>query len=87
MLTQRQMDCLYLICDYIKAEGVCPSFDEIGEGLGLTSRSTVHGLIICLTERGYIERGHGRARNLRVLKMPPRRAFKWNEETEQLEEM
>jgi hypothetical protein len=50
--------------------GVCPSFREMREHLGLAANSGVHRLVVALEERGFIERLYNRARSIRVLRDP-----------------
>lgn len=53
-LTTRQRDCLGVIARLTANRGVAPSFKEIGDALGLSSTSAVHGLVHGLAERGHI---------------------------------
>lgn len=53
-LTTRQRDCLGVIAQLTANRGVAPSFKEIGDALGLASKSGVHRLIHGLAERGHI---------------------------------
>jgi len=63
-LTQRQHDALVFIRGFIAARGHSPSFTEIGEALGLHSKSGVSRLLDGLVERGHIVRTPGLARSL-----------------------
>lgn len=54
-LTERQSECLAFIRDALAVSDVSPSFGEIGEALGLASKSGVHRLVHGLAERGYIK--------------------------------
>lgn len=69
MLTQRQLQLLKFIQDYVREHNVSPSFEEMRSALRLKSKSGVHRLIQGLEERGYIRRLAYRARALEVLKV------------------
>ena len=56
MLTKKQHELLLFINKRLGDSGVCPSFDEMKEALGLKSKSGVHRLITGLEERGFIRR-------------------------------
>ncbi|MTJ93868.1 MAG: helix-turn-helix domain-containing protein [Desulfovibrio sp.] len=71
MLTSRQNELLSLIYETIKETGISPTIDEIRDRLGLKSKSSVHRMLDCLEERGFIRRLSRRARALEIIKMPP----------------
>lgn len=48
------------------AKGVIPSVREIGAELGIKSTSSVHRYLTSLEEKGYIERGDGLNRSIRL---------------------
>ncbi|MEK0081561.1 transcriptional repressor LexA [Benzoatithermus flavus] len=68
MLTQRQLQLLKFIEDYVREHNVSPSFEEMRFALRLRSKSGIHRLIQGLEERGYIRRLAYRARALEVVK-------------------
>jgi repressor LexA len=68
VLTQRQLQLLRFIQDYVRDRDVSPSFEEMRAALKLRSKSGIHRLISGLEERGYIRRLAYRARALEVLK-------------------
>lgn len=70
MLTRKQRELLRYINDRLAEDGICPSFDEMKEAVGLKSKSGVHRLITALEERGFIRRLPHRARALEVIKLP-----------------
>src|SRR5260221_12059435 len=70
MLTRKQHQLLLFINQRLNATGVCPSFDEMKDALGLKSKSGIHRLITGLEERGFIRRLPHRARALEVLRLP-----------------
>ena len=47
-------------------KGVIPSVREIGAELGIKSTSSVHRYLSSLEEKGYIERGDGLNRSIRL---------------------
>ncbi len=70
MLTQKQLDLLVFIDNYINTTAKSPSFEEMKNGLGLKSKSGIHKLVNALVERGFLKQLPNRARALEVLKMP-----------------
>ena len=70
MLTKKQHELLLFINKRLGDTGICPSFDEMKEALGLKSKSGVHRLITGLEERGFIRRLAHRARALEVARLP-----------------
>jgi repressor LexA len=76
-LTERQRQILQFIKEEIRTKGYPPSVREIGEAIGLSSSSTVHGHMSRLEEKGYIRRDPTKPRAIEVLDgsnvMPMRR--------------
>lgn len=70
MLTRKQHTLLMFIHDRLQETGVCPSFDEMRDALGLKSKSGVHRLITSLEERGFLTRLAHKARALEVTRLP-----------------
>lgn len=67
-LTQRQQDLLHFIDRYQRAsDGVSPSFAEMAEAIGNTSKAGVTRLLDALEERGRIRRLSNRARAIELL--------------------
>lgn len=66
-LTERQRQVLQYIKDEIRAKGYPPSVREIGEAIGLSSSSTVHGHMARLEEKGFIRRDPTKPRAIEVL--------------------
>jgi repressor LexA len=66
-LTERQRQVLQFIKDEIRTKGYPPSVREIGEAIGLSSSSTVHGHLARLEEKGYIKRDPTKPRAIEVL--------------------
>ncbi len=73
MLTQKQHDLLIFLDRTLKETGVCPSFDEMKNFLGLKSKSGVHRLLNELEDRQFVRRLPNKARALEVLSLPAKR--------------
>lgn len=87
MLTRKQHQLLMILKAAEAEERPCPSFHEIKDAMGLSSKSGVHRLIDALEERGFIERLRNRARAIRVLPDPhlsPRTTIPSDFETDEL---
>ncbi len=69
MLTRKQHELLVYINARLQETGICPSFDEMKDALGLKSKSGIHRLITGLEERGFIRRLPHRARALEILRL------------------
>jgi hypothetical protein len=89
-LTKRQRDLMIFMRDYMDQNGVSPSFDEMVEALGLSSKSGIHRMITALEERGFVRRLPGRARALELLGEwavpvePPIKVFTWETNEDRL---
>lgn len=69
MLTRKQHELLVFLNARLQKSGVCPSFDEMKDALGLKSKSGIHRLITGLEERGFVRRLPHRARALEILRL------------------
>ncbi len=69
-LTRRQKQVLDLLVNFITRKGYSPSFEEIGESLGLSSLATVHKHVENLERKGFIRRGYNRSRSIDVIALP-----------------
>lgn len=65
-LTERQAQLLAYIKQRISANNVAPSYVEMRDHLGLSSKSSVHRLVYSLIDRGHIKIKPG-ARRIRVI--------------------
>ncbi|MGI6629058.1 MAG: transcriptional repressor LexA [Bacillota bacterium] len=65
-LSERQVNILKYIKKEIKSKGYPPSVREIGEAVGLSSSSTVHGHLNVLEQKGYIRRDPTKPRAIEV---------------------
>ena len=69
VLTKKQFQVLSFLHSFLQNEGYCPSFEEIGTNLGLSSVATVHKHICALERKGYIRRGQNRSRSIEIVKV------------------
>src|SRR5438105_12763610 len=73
-LTKRQKQVYDFIADFVTRNGYSPSFEEIGQGMQLSSLATVHKHISNLEKKGLLKRDYNRSRSIDVL--PIRGMFK-----------
>jgi repressor LexA len=69
-LTRRQKQVLDFLVSFINGHGYSPSFEEIGEGLELSSLATVHKHLQTLEKKGFIRRGYNQSRSVEVVAVP-----------------
>jgi repressor LexA len=67
-LTRRQKEVYDFLSQFVDKHGYSPSFEEIGEGLGLSSLATVHKHVSNLEEKGLLKRDYNRSRSIDILK-------------------
>src|SRR5436853_1962329 len=67
-ITRRQRQVYDYISDFVQRNGYSPSFEEIGEGMGLSSLATVHKHLTNLEHKGMLKRDYNRSRSIDVLK-------------------
>ncbi len=67
-LTRRQKQVYDFISSFVDQHGYSPSFEEIAEGLGLSSLATVHKHISNLEEKQLLRRDYNRSRSIDLLK-------------------
>ena len=66
-MTKRQMKVLEYIKSYWDENGYSPSYDDIKDAMGISSRSNVHRIVHCLVERGYLRNIPQKARSLVIV--------------------
>lgn len=66
-LSDRQITILNYIKKEIKTKGYPPSVREIGEAVGLSSSSTVHGHLNQLEKKGFIRRDPSKPRTIELI--------------------
>ncbi len=67
-LTRRQKQVYDFISGFVDRNGYSPSYEEIAEGLGLSSLATVHKHISNLEEKQLLRRDYNRSRSIDLLK-------------------
>lgn len=65
-LTKRQKEVLDYIADFIDNHGYSPSYEELAQGLNLSSLATVHKHVEALESRNYLRRLFNQSRSLEV---------------------
>src|SRR5947209_3353874 len=73
-ITKRQRQVYDFIADFVQTNQYSPSFEEIGEGLGLSSLATVHKHISNLEKKGLLSSDYNRSRSIDLL--PPKGRLK-----------
>jgi repressor LexA len=73
-ITRRQRQVYDFIAEFVQRNQYSPSFEEIGEGLGLSSLATVHKHITNLEKKGLLSRDYNRSRSIDLL--PPKGRLK-----------
>ena len=73
-ITRRQRQVYDFISDFVQKHQYSPSFEEIGEGMGLNSLATVHKHITNLEKKGLLTRDYNRSRSIDLL--PPKGRLK-----------
>ena len=66
-ITKRQHEVHDFISRFVGENGYCPSYEEIGNGLGLSSLATVHKHVTNLEKKGLLRRQENRSRSIDVL--------------------
>ena len=69
-LTRRQKQVLDFIVSFLNRHRYSPSFEEIAEGLDLTSLATVHKHLQTLEKKGFIRRGYNQSRSIEIMQLP-----------------
>ncbi|MFD2613521.1 LexA family protein [Paenibacillus gansuensis] len=67
-LTERQMDVLYAIKQFIEEKRYAPTVREVMKLVGHQSQSTTHGLMTKLKLQGYISWDASKPRTLFIIK-------------------
>ena len=63
-LTRRQREVLDFLSDFITSRGYSPSFEEIADHFGYSSKGTVHKHLGNLIEKGLIRKAWNRSRSI-----------------------
>jgi repressor LexA len=73
-ITKRQRQMYDFISDFVQKHSYSPSFEEIGDGMGLSSLATVHKHVSNLETKGLLTRDYNRSRSIDLL--PPKGKLK-----------
>jgi repressor LexA len=65
-LTKRQKQVLDFIAGFLEQNRFSPSYEEIAQGLELTSLATVHKHVTALESKHYLKRGFNQSRSLEL---------------------
>src|SRR5438046_10744460 len=71
-ITKRQRQVYDFIAEFVQRNQYSPSFEEIGQGLGLSSLATVHKHVSNLEKKGVLRRDYNRSRSIDVLPLRAR---------------
>lgn len=86
-LTRAQADCLSAIRRLMTDDGVPPSYEELRQAMGLSSRSGIHRLLVGLKDRGVIRWSPDRARSIEIVARRPSLSELGNMPTLELEQL
>ena len=67
VLTDKQIEILNIIKDFVDEYGYSPTVREIGNIAGLSSSATVHFHLSNLKKKGYIKFAEGKMRTIRII--------------------
>jgi repressor LexA len=73
-ITRRQRQVYDFISEFVQKNQYSPSFEEIGDGLGLSSLATVHKHVTNLEKKGLLTRDYNCSRSIDLL--PPKGRLK-----------
>ncbi|MGB9073844.1 MAG: transcriptional repressor LexA [Terriglobales bacterium] len=73
-ITRRQHELYDFLSRFVAEKGYSPSYEEIKEGLGLSSLATVHKHVTNLEKKGLLTRDYNRSRSIDLL--PPKGKLK-----------
>jgi repressor LexA len=68
-LTERQKDYLEFIIDFKQKHGYSPTYNELGDGMGVNSSAALDTVRV-LNKKGYIHSSSNISRSIVVLKLP-----------------
>src|SRR5213078_1983351 len=73
-ITRRQRQIYDFISEFVQTHQYSPSYEEIKQGMGLSSLATVHKHISNLEKKGLLTRDYNRSRSIDLL--PPKGKLK-----------
>lgn len=66
-MTKRQKEVLDFILAFWAEKGYSPSYEDIANALGISSKSNVHRIIYALVNRGFLKNQPRKSRSLLVV--------------------
>lgn len=66
-MTERQMEVLRYIEDFIAVKGFSPSYGDIATGLNLKSKTNIHRIIHRLKDMGFLKLDPHKARSVETI--------------------
>ena len=66
-ITKKQRELFIFIKDYINKNNMAPSYEEMKEGTGCTTKCTIFTKINQLQERGWITKLPGKSRSITIV--------------------
>ena len=66
-ITKKQRDLFNFIKDYIDKNNMAPSYEEMKEGTGCTTKCTIFTKVNQLQERGWITKLPGKSRSITII--------------------
>ena len=66
-LTARQRDLYVFVERHIARFGIAPTFEEMMKAVAIRSKSSVHRLLTCLEDKGFLRRMPGRTRGIEIV--------------------
>lgn len=76
MTTRQQYKLLAAVSEFTNKNGFPPSYKELGEAIGVGTKSGINRIVVLLEQQGLLIRGQGGARNLIVVDTPRSQAGK-----------
>src|SRR5256886_15309598 len=73
-ITRRQRQIYDFISEFVQTHQYSPSYEEIKQGMGLSSLATVHKHVTNLEKKGLLTRDYNRSRSIDLL--PPKGKLK-----------
>ena len=66
-MTERQMEVLQYIEDFISVKGFSPSYGDIATGLNLKSKANIHRIVHRLKDMGFLKLDPHKVRSVETL--------------------
>ena len=66
-MTERQMEVLQYIEDFIAVKGFSPSYGDIATGLNLKSKANIHRIVHRLKDMGFLKLDPHKVRSVEII--------------------